>query len=99
MNDTQWVFIIFLAFGAYAIRFMGLIGGQLVSENAGLNKLLSNLPGCLIVALIAASLAEADLLIWAAAAIAFVVALISNNVVATMGLGFVSILSLKLLFA
>lgn len=98
MTDTQWLLIIVLAIGAYSIRFTGLVSGQLLSENVRLNKFLGDLPGCLIIALIAASLSEAHLLTWIAAAIAFIVALISNNVVATMALGFLSIFTLKFLF-
>lgn len=98
MTDAQWLLIAILAFGAYSIRLIGLVGGQLFSENARLRKFLDDLPGCLIVALIASSLSEADVLTWTAASIAFIVAIISNNVVTTMGLGFLSILVLKLLF-
>ena len=98
MTDAQWLLITFLAFGAYSIRFLGLVSGQLIRENPRLKVILSELPGCLIVALIASSLAEAQPLTWTAALIVFIVALLSNNVVITMVFGFVSILTLQFLF-
>ncbi|MEH6474552.1 MAG: AzlD domain-containing protein [Sneathiella sp.] len=98
MTDTQWLLIAILAIGAYSIRFVGLVCGQIVSQNAGLNKFLGDLPGSLIVALVASSLSDANALTWVAAALALIVAVISNNVVATMGLGFISIFTLKLFF-
>ncbi|WP_085905083.1 AzlD domain-containing protein [Kiloniella majae] len=98
MTDAQWFLIGTLALGAYSIRFLGLVSGQLISDNKHLSKFLADLPGCLIVALIVSSLAGADPITWTAAAIAFVVALISNHVVITMIFGFIAIFALKHFF-
>ncbi|MEH6630659.1 MAG: AzlD domain-containing protein [Halopseudomonas aestusnigri] len=98
MTNEQWFLIITLAFGAYSIRFLGLVSGQFIGGNERLNKFLGNLPGCLIIALIASSLSDASMLTWTATVIAIIVAIISNNVVATMSLGFIAIYTLKFLF-
>ncbi|WP_421779874.1 AzlD domain-containing protein [Kiloniella litopenaei] len=95
MTDAQWLLIGTLAFGAYSIRFLGLVSGQLISEHKYLNKFLADLPGCLIVALIAASLAGENSITWIAAAITLAIALITNHVVMTMAFGFLTIFTLN----
>lgn len=97
MNSEQWLLIIILGLGAYGIRFLGLIGGNAINDNPRFKKILNNLPGCLVVALVASSLANADPITWLAAAIALTVAIISNHVVLTMAIGFTAIYLLKLI--
>ncbi|MDF2367854.1 AzlD domain-containing protein [Sneathiella sp.] len=95
MTLDHWLLIALLAVGAYGLRLAGLIGGQAILHNAKLKTLLDDLPGCLIVALVATSLADAAPLTWIAAAFALVVAIVSNNVVITMALGFAAMFGLQ----
>ncbi|MAL80243.1 MAG: branched-chain amino acid transporter [Sneathiella sp.] len=95
MSPDHWLLILCLAVGAYGLRLAGLIGGQAIIRNARLKTLLDDLPGCLIVALVAASLANSDLTVWLAALFALAVAILSNNVVITMALGFAAMFGLQ----
>ncbi|MFT4959389.1 MAG: branched-subunit amino acid transport protein [Paracoccaceae bacterium] len=95
MTPNQWMLILFLGLAAYGIRILGLLGGQAIRNNARLRPLLEDLPGCLVVGLIAASLANQPLTTWVAAGIAVLVAVWSNNVVVTMVFGFMAILGLR----
>lgn len=97
MTEQQWILILTLGLGAYGIRFLGLVAGKAINDNRHLKKLLDNLPGCLVVALVASSLANAEPITWLAAAIALAVAIISNHVVLTMLVGFAAIYLLKLI--
>ena len=97
MTTEQWFLIITLGLGAYSIRFLGLIAGKAINDNQKLKKILDNLPGCLVVALVASSLAEAEPITWLAASIALVAAIITNHVVLTMLIGFAAIYLLKLI--
>ncbi|NRA88207.1 MAG: AzlD domain-containing protein [Rhizobiales bacterium] len=97
MTNEQWFLIIALGIGAYSIRFLGLIMGKTINDNQHLKKLLDNLPACLVVALVASSLAEADPITWFSALIALGVAIITNHVVLTMIIGFSTIYLLKLI--
>ncbi|MBL4767183.1 MAG: AzlD domain-containing protein [Rhodobacteraceae bacterium] len=97
MTPNQWMLILFLGLAAYGIRLFGLLGGQAIRNNARLRPVLEDLPGCLVVGLIAASLANQPVTTWIAAAIAVLVAIWSNNVVVTMMIGFMAILGLRYL--
>lgn len=99
MTQSQWMLILLLALAAYGIRLLGLLAGQAIRGNARLSPLLDDLPGCLVVGLVAASLAGQPLPTWIAGAIALFVAMLSNNVVVTMIVGFVTILALQFLMA
>jgi|3_EtaG_2_1085321.scaffolds.fasta_scaffold09295_2 uncharacterized membrane protein len=98
MTLDHWLLIAFLAVGAYGLRLAGLIGGQAILRNERLKTLLDDLPGCLIVALVATSLADASPLTWIAAAFALVVAILTNNVVITMALGFAAMFGMQFFF-
>lgn len=95
MTLDHWLLIGLLAIGAYGLRLAGLFGGQAILQNARLKTLLDDLPGCLIVALVATSLADASPLTWIAAAFALLVAILSNNVVITMALGFAAMFAMR----
>lgn len=97
MNNEQWILIISLGVGAYAIRFLGLIAGNAINDNLRFKTILDKLPACLVVALVASSLANADPITWLAAIIALIVAILSNHVVLTMTIGFAAIYLLKLI--
>ncbi len=95
METDQWLLIVLLAFGAYSIRFAGLIIGETLNRNVQLKTALGELSGCLIVALVAATMANANVTTWIAAIVALAVALLMNNVVLTMILGFGALLILE----
>ncbi|WP_373083964.1 AzlD domain-containing protein [Sneathiella sp.] len=95
MTMDHWLLIAGLAVGAYGLRLAGLIGGQAILRHERLATLLDDLPGCLIVALVATSLADASATLWIAAAFALVVAILSNNVVVTMALGFAAVFGMQ----
>ncbi|MEP3248026.1 MAG: AzlD domain-containing protein [Sneathiella sp.] len=95
MTVTEWILIIALAASTYSVRLLGLIAGQKITENPRLKKILDDLPGCLLVALIATSLANAEPVVWIAALIAAAVAFLSNHVILTMAVGFTSLFGLQ----
>jgi len=95
MTATEWLLILALAASTYSVRLIGLVAGQKITEYAPLKKALDTLPGCLLVALIASSLAEANNMTWIAASIALIVAILSNHVILTMILGFASLFLLQ----
>ena len=91
MTPAQWMLIILLAIAAYGTRLTGLLGGRAIAANPRLKPFLEDLPGCLIVGLVAASLAGEPALVWLAALLALVVAILINNVVITMVAGLAAI--------
>lgn len=95
MSLDHWLLILLLALGTYSLRLIGLFGGQRMIRNERFRTLLADLPGCLIVALVAASLGNADPITWIAAAIALIVAILTRNVVITMALGFAAMFALR----
>lgn len=97
MSQNQWMLILFLGLAAYGIRLLGLLAGQTIQHNARLRPVLEDLPGCLVVGLVAVSLADQPVETWLAAGAALAVAVVSNNVVVTMVLGFIAILGLRYL--
>ena len=86
MTSTFWMLIIMLAVAAFAIRVAGLLAGDRIksSRNAWI---LDDLPGLIVVSLVAASLSGQPVQMWIAAAIALGVAMVTNHVIATMCLG------------
>ena len=50
----QWMLILFLGLAAYGIRLLGLLGGQANQDNPKLRPVHEDLPGCLVVGLVAA---------------------------------------------
>lgn len=99
MTSEQWALIGALAIGAFAVRIAGLAFGVAVMGAPRLKAMLDDLPGCLIVALVAASLADGGLdgrlAVWASAAVALAMAVASNNVLATMAAGVGALLMLQ----
>lgn len=90
IEQSQSLLILGLAIGAYGIRLSGLLIGDVLAASPKLKSILDTLPGCLIVALVASSLADQPPAIWGAALIALIVAVWSNNVPITMLIGFVA---------
>ena len=86
MTASHWTLIGILAVCAFGIRVIGLLAGDRIraSRHAWM---LDDLPGLIVVSLVAASLAGQPVQTWIAASIAVSVALWTNHVIATMCLG------------
>ena len=95
MTGAQWMLILLLAVASYGVRLAGLIGGRAMSANPRLKPFLNDLPGCLVVGLVAASLAGEPALTWIAGLVALAVAILVNNVVMTMVTGLLAITILQ----
>ena len=87
MTEAQWMLVLGLAVGTYAIRLGGLVAGDAISRRPRLRSVLGDLPGCLVVGLVAASLSDGAAATWLAAAVTLGMAAWSNHVVATMVVG------------
>lgn len=87
MTGSQWALIATLAMGTFAIRYTGLLAGDAIERRPALRKILQDLPGCLVVSLVASSLAGTEPVVWLAAAAALAVAAWTNHVIATMVVG------------
>ena len=95
MTTAQWLLIGLLAAGTFAIRLTGLLVGDAVERRPALRAVLRDLPGCLVVALVASSLASASPQAWIAAAVALSVAAWSNHVILTMVIGVGAFISIE----
>lgn len=84
MTIDKWSLILLLALCAYGLRFTGLLIGDWLDERPKLKVILEDLPGCLVVALVAASLSQADPAAWIAAPAALAIAIWRANVVLVM---------------
>ena len=96
MTGAQWAVIGILALSAFAIRLLGLIAGARVQASRHA-WMLEDLPGLIIVSLVAASLAGAPTGTWAAACVALGVAVVTNHVIATMVLGVIAFAALGMI--
>ncbi len=92
MSSAEWLLIGLLAVASYGVRLAGLIGGRAIAANPRLKPFLDDLPGCLVVGLVASSLAGEPVVTWLAALVALAVAIASNNVVVTMAAGLAAII-------
>lgn len=86
MTGAHWAVIGILALAAFSIRVVGLIAGGRIraSRHAWV---LDELPGLIVVCLVAASLAGQPVQTWIAAAAALGAAILTNHVIATMFVG------------
>lgn len=86
MSGAHWAMIGLLALGAAAIRVAGLVaGGRIRSSRHA--WILEDLPGLIVVSLVASSLIGQPLPTWLAAAVALAIAVATNHVIATMAAG------------
>lgn len=99
MTISQWVLIAVLAVGTFAIRDLGLLAGDVVQGRPAPRKILQDLPDCLVVALVASSLAGKEPIVWLAAAAALAIAAWTNHVVATMIVGTLAFAALQALWS
>lgn len=86
MTAPFWTLIIVLAIAAFSIRAIGLFTGNRIRSSRHA-WMLEDVPGLIVVSLVAASLANQPAQTWVAAAIALGVALKTNHVTATMCIG------------
>ncbi|MET4129964.1 AzlD domain-containing protein [Roseovarius sp. MBR-6] len=86
MSGTYWAVIGLLAVAAFAIRVSGLVAGGRIraSRHAWM---LDELPGLIVVSLVASSLAGQSLPTWIAAGVALGAAVVTNHVILTMAVG------------
>ncbi|MFT6674384.1 MAG: branched-subunit amino acid transport protein [Sulfitobacter sp.] len=96
MNGSFWLLIGILAVAAFGIRLLGLCAGDAI-RGSRFAWVLDELPGLIVVALVAASLAGQPLVTWLAAAAALLAAYVTNHVIATMCIGFAAYAGLGLL--
>lgn len=86
MSPSHWFLIATLAIAAAAIRVTGLLAGSAIRRSR-FAPILDDLPGAIIVSLVAASLADQPPLTWLAAAAALATAWRTRDVIATMVVG------------
>ena len=86
MTLTLWMLIIVLAVAAFSIRVLGLLAGDAIKSSRH-SWVLDELPGLIVVSLVASSLAGQSVGTWLAAAVALVVAYATNHVIFTMVFG------------
>ena len=86
MSESHWGLIALLAAAAFAVRLTGLIAGNAI-RTSRLAPMLDDLPGLIVVSLVAASLAGQPPATWLAGAAALGVAWKTGNMVATMLIG------------
>lgn len=96
MTSSYWIFIGVLAIAAFSIRITGLIAGNAIRKSR-LAPLLDDLPGLIVVSLVAASMADQPAMTWIAATVALGIAWITNNVIVTMIVGVVAFAGLSLI--
>ena len=97
MTPDQWLLVGTLAAGTFALRLCGYLVGDAIADRPRLRRVLDDLPGCLVVALVASSLATQGWTAWAAAGVALAVAIWTNAVLATMGAGLAVFVGLGML--
>ncbi|WP_120632558.1 AzlD domain-containing protein [Ruegeria sp. EL01] len=86
MTFPFWMLIVVLAVAALSIRVLGLFAGDAI-KSSQYSWVLDDLPGLIVVSLVASSLAGQSVETWIAAGIALVVAYLSNHVILTMCVG------------
>lgn len=86
MTLPFWMLIGVLAVAAFSVRVLGLIAGDRIRASR-FSRALDDVPGLIIVSLVAASLADQPFGTWVAAAVALIVAWASNHVILTMCAG------------
>jgi uncharacterized membrane protein len=81
--------IIVLAVAAFSIRVLGLVAGNTI-KSSRYAWVLDELPGLIVISLVASSLAGHSIGTWIAAGAAFCVAYYTNHVIWTMCSGVVA---------
>ncbi|MCA0851453.1 AzlD domain-containing protein [Salipiger thiooxidans] len=93
MSGAHWAVIALLALVSFLIRLAGLIAGERI-RGSRQAWMLDELPGLIIISLVASSLIGQTLPTWISAGVALGIAVITNNVIATMAVGILAFASL-----
>ncbi len=94
MTD-QWIVILGLAIGTFAIRLGGYVVGARLPTSGAWARAFNAMPGCLIAALMTVTLAQGGPTEWGAAVVALIIALLTGNLPLTMLAGIIAICSLR----
>jgi len=86
MTFPFWMLIAVLAVAAFSIRVLGLVAGDAI-RSSRYSWILDDLPGLIVVSLVASSLAGQSFGTWVTAAVALFVAYLTNHVIWTMCIG------------
>lgn len=86
MTFAFWMLIAVLAVAAFSIRVLGLVAGDAI-KSSRYSWVLDDLPGLIVVSLVASSLAGQPIGTWLAACAALFVAYKTNHVIWTMCVG------------
>lgn len=86
MSFPFWMLITALAVAAFSIRVLGLFAGGAI-RSSRFSWVLDDLPGLIILSLVASSLAGQSTGTWLAATAALAVAYVTNHVILTMCIG------------
>lgn len=89
MTFPYWSLIVVLAVTTFSIKVLGLFAGDAI-KSSKFAWMLNDLPGLIIVSLVASSLAGQSIGTWIAAVAALAVAYFSNHVIVTMGAGVIT---------
>lgn len=89
MTLPFWMLIVVLAIAAFSIRVLGLFAGDAIRASK-YAWVLDDLPGLIVVSLVASSLAGQSAGTWIAATIALLVAWLTNHVILTMCIGVIA---------
>jgi len=95
MPNEYWILVLTLSIAAFFIRFLGLLAGDRI-RSSQFSWILDELPGLIIVSLVAASLMGQSAETWCAASIALLAAILTNHVIVTMGIGVIAFASFSL---
>ncbi|MDG1677844.1 MAG: AzlD domain-containing protein [Tateyamaria sp.] len=95
MPNEYWILILTLSIASFIIRFLGLLAGDRI-RSSQFSWILDELPGLIIVSLVAASLMGQPAETWCAASIALLAAMLTNHVIVTMGIGVIAFASFSL---
>ncbi len=88
MTSAHWAVIGILALAAFSIRVIGLVTGKRIRDSRHA-WVLDELPGLIVISLVAVSLAGQPVQTWIAAGAALGAAILTNHVVVTMIVGVV----------
>lgn len=86
MTFSFWMLIVVLAIAAFSVRVLGLFAGDAI-KSSRFSWVLDDLPGLIVVSLVASSLAGQSTGTWIAAAVALTTAYVTNHVILTMCVG------------
>lgn len=86
MTFSYWMLIVVLSVATVSTRVLGLFAGDAI-KSSKFSWVLDDLPGLIIVSLVASSLAGQPVGTWVAAGFALAVAYATNHIILTMCIG------------